>query len=65
VEYSVTSAASWGRYSAVLNGVDWLLLAACDIIPERFVRANSILRANLSSMMPLATATTEPVMNDP
>ena len=44
---------------------DWLLLAACDIIPERFVRANSILRADLSSMMPLETATSEPVMNDP
>jgi len=41
-EYSVTSAAPWGDSAA-----------ACVIILERFVRAASTLRANLSSMMPL------------
>lgn len=49
-----------GRFNAVLNGAE--LLAACVIIPERFVRATSILRANLSSMMPLETAPSESVM---
>jgi hypothetical protein len=55
-----------GTVGEIQRGVerrgDWLLLAACVIIPERFVRATSILRANLSSMMPLETATSESVM---
>jgi hypothetical protein len=61
----VTSAAPPGEIQRRVERCgDWLLLAACDIFSERFVRANSILRANLSSMMPLEPDTTEPVMND-
>ncbi|HKE25246.1 MAG TPA: hypothetical protein VKB88_22965, partial [Bryobacteraceae bacterium] len=40
-----------------------MIPAACVIIRDRFVRANSILMTNLSSMTPLETAMFEPVMN--